>query len=48
MVTLDTVLLILALVAFVLSACGVIARVNLVAIGLALATLAFLVRGYVR
>jgi hypothetical protein len=48
MITLDTVLLILALIAFLLAACGVVARVNLVAIGLALGTLAVLLRGHVR
>jgi hypothetical protein len=48
MITIESVLLLLALIAFVLGAVGVPARLNFVAIGLALLTLAFLLRGHVR
>src|SRR4030095_1895284 len=47
-ITLESVLLLLALIAFVLGAVGIPARVNLLAIGLAVLTLALLLRGHVR
>jgi hypothetical protein len=43
MLSIRGLLLVLALICFVLSAAGVVSRVNLASLGLALVTLAFLV-----
>ena len=45
MITVETVLLLLALICFVLSACGLAARVNLQSLGLALLVLGMLLGG---